>query len=158
MPILSDSKQRYVEKLPIGYDDRSAVVALECRLVSGGSLLRREALCRNRMDLVVGNGDSRKEGIARHPVIAVAVVVRYEPLVTPEPMRATPWKARSNLRRGEAFIESLRCRSSREAHGKSAIASLCKSAEPFGHAVRERFSILEYVIFDQCIVHHGSSL
>jgi hypothetical protein len=99
------------------------------------------------MDFVVRHEDSRKQGRARHPTIAVAIIVPYEPIVSPEPVRAAPCKARNDLRRGEAFIETSRYRSSREAYFEAAFACLQERAESFNCTVRKHFGILEYVIF-----------
>ena len=102
------------------------------------------------MDIVIGNGNSRKESVARHPIIAVAIVVRHEPFVAPEPMRTVPWKARRKCRIGKTLIETSRRRAARQAHREDAVARLCETAKPFGNIVRERFSALESPILGRC--------
>src|ERR1700686_2190107 len=95
------------------------------------------------MDIVVGNGNSRKQGVSRHPIIAVRMVVRHEPFVTPEPMSTAPWKTRRNIRCGETFIETSGRRAARQAHREGAVARLRETAKPFRNLVRECFSVLE---------------
>ena len=106
------------------------------------------------MDIVARNGDQRKEGFARHAKIAVAMVVRHEPFVAPEPVRTIPWKARRNLWRREMLIEPPRRGAARQAHGEGAVARLRKTAQPFGDIARERFSALENTSLGRCDAGH----
>ena len=157
MSVVSDSEQRDVEQRPVGSKRVGAVEALQCRLVRGGGLLRRQALGRDRVNIVVGNRDARKERVARHPVVAVGMVVRHEPFVAPEPVHAAPWKARRDCRRCKPFIKPPGRRSARQADREGAVARLRESAEPFGDIVRKRFGILECAVSSRCGVRHGAT-
>ena len=147
--VLADAQQRDVEQRPVGGERVGAVEALQRRLVCGGGLLRRQAFGRNRVNVVSGNRDARKEGVARHPVIAVGMVVRHEPFVAPEPVHAAPRKPRRNFRRRKQFIKTAGRRSARQADREGAVARPREIAEPFGDMVRERFRILERVVSSQ---------
>ena len=143
MSVLADSKQRDVEEGSIGRKLIGAVETLQRRLVCASGLVGRQALRRHRMDIVVGSRNSRKEGVSRHPIITVAIVVRHEPFVTPEPVRTAPWKARRNCRIGKTLIQTPGGRTTRQAHGEGAVARLRETAQPIGNIVRERFSARE---------------
>src|SRR5450755_2388523 len=106
MSIRANSEQRHVEQRPVGSKRVGAVEALHCCFVSGGGLLRRYALGRDRVNVFAGDRDSRKQRGPNHPVIAVGMVMRNEALIAPEPMGAAPREARRYSRRCKPFIKS----------------------------------------------------
>jgi hypothetical protein len=57
--------------------------------ISGSSLLRRQTLGPDRVNIVAGNRGSRKKRFVCHSIIAVGMVVRHETLVAPKPMGST---------------------------------------------------------------------
>jgi hypothetical protein len=55
-----------------------AVEALQYCFVRGGGLLGRQALSRDRVNIVTRNGNTQKKCVASHPMIAVGIVVWHE--------------------------------------------------------------------------------
>src|SRR5450432_3055395 len=105
MSVLSNSEQRHVEKRPVGSKYVDAVEVLQNCFVRDGGLLRRQTLCRNRVNIGTGNRDSRKKRVTGHPIIAVRMIVRHEPFVAPKPMGPAPRKTRCDGRCCKPFIK-----------------------------------------------------
>src|SRR6185437_13314810 len=119
------------------------VELLQGRFVRGCGLLGPQSFRRDGMDIRGRNGDARQERFERHPIITVRMIMRHEALVTPEPMRATPGKARRKLRIGKMPIKPLGRQSTRQANREPSGARDCKGAQPLRHMARQQFGIVE---------------
>src|ERR1700691_2711560 len=83
------------------------------------------------------------------------MVARHEPLVTPEPARTTPWKARRNGRIGKTLVQRPGGRTARQAHRKGAVARQRETAQPFGNIVGEHFGARESLVPGDDVIHEA---
>ena len=130
MAILANSEQRHVEGRAPHIESLAAVKLLQSRLVGYGRVAGRQAFCGNGMDVVPREWYQGEESFMCHPVVAVGMLARHKPFVTPEPVRSRPREG--GAARCERFVKLAWRRSTRQTDGKAPLTCESRLADPIG--------------------------
>src|SRR6476620_4839921 len=116
MSVRSQPEKIHIEQRPSRIEARRTVEGFELAFVSGRGRFRGDTFGRNRMDVGGQDRRARQKCFPHHAVVTQRVIVRYESLVAPEPMRSRPGECTAISRFGQMFIELLWGRTAREAN------------------------------------------
>ena len=108
------------------------------------------------MDVVPRDGYPGEEGFICHPVVAVGVVARHEPFITPEPVRSRPREG--GAARCERFVKLAWRRSTRQTDGKAPLTCESQFADPIGGRLRKIVDARENLPIGFFVFAHGIAI
>jgi len=153
MTVITHAQQHDVKQGVINRKPIPSVKSLELVLISLRREFRSTEAGPNRMNLRGRDRAYIEQRFPGHQVIAVGMVMRHKPFISPEPVNVIPRHGLADWRCRERRIKKLRRASSRKANSLPSAASADDAGNPPGHRFGEAGRIFEEMKLAAIVIH-----